>query len=195
VHLKPLVAVATILTFQGASAWAEATTSAQSLTPAAAATPAAQEDRARQRWGVSAGGGLERVEGESVRLFGLDFRLGVQLNNLLAFYLQPHLSLGSGSGGTNEAGTTQTAWTCSIAGMAEATFMDRFFAAAGFGYGIPNANSGAMLQARLGGYPLMARGANGIRRKGLMIGVDLRTIFVEGATAILVLGAVGYEAF
>ena len=28
-----------------------------------------------------------------------------------------------------------------------------------------------------------------------MVGVDLRTVFVTGATGILVLGSVGYEAF
>ena len=83
----------------------------------------------------------------------------------------------------------------SLAGMAEVTLIDRFFAGAGFGFGVLNNPSGPMFQARLGGYPLMGRGENGIRRKGLMVGVDLRTIFVDGATGVLVLGSVGYEAF
>ncbi|HEY3355034.1 MAG TPA: hypothetical protein VGQ83_17405 [Polyangia bacterium] len=51
-----------------------------------------------------------------------------------------------------------------------------------------------MFQARAGGY-LMGKGENGVRRKGLMIGVDLRTIFVQGATGVLVTGSIGYEAF
>jgi hypothetical protein len=41
----------------------------------------------------------------------------------------------------------------------------------------------------------MGRGDNGIRRKGLMLGVDFRSVFVSGATGILFMGCIGYEAF
>ena len=73
--------------------------------------------------------------------------------------------------------------------------MDRFFVGAGFGYGVLNNPSGAMFQVRAGGYPLMGKADNGIRRRGLLLGVDLRTIFIDGATGILVMGALGYEVF
>jgi hypothetical protein len=122
-------------------------------------------------------------------MFGVDGRLGVQWSNWLAVYAQPHLTFGSLGGPSGATGTF------SVAGMAEVTLMDRVFAGAGFGYGVFNNPSGAMFQARAGGYPLMGRGANGIRRKGLMVGVDLRTVFLTGATGVLVLGSVGYEAF
>jgi len=41
----------------------------------------------------------------------------------------------------------------------------------------------------------MSRGEGSIRRKGLMVGVDLRTIFATGITGLLVLGTVGYEVY
>jgi hypothetical protein len=41
----------------------------------------------------------------------------------------------------------------------------------------------------------MGRSADGIRRKGLMVGVDVRSVFVDGATGVLIMGCIGYEAF
>lgn len=168
--------------------------SAQPAAPAAPAVPA-QTDGPRFRWGISAAGGLEKVSVVSGPMFGLDSRLGLQLNDLLGFYAQAHLSFGSLSTAAGGIGITGFTGTFSVAGMAEATLIDRFFAGAGVGWGLLNNPNGFMFQARLGGYPLMSRAAGGARRRGLMVGADLRTIFVDGATGILVLGSVGYEAF
>jgi hypothetical protein len=79
--------------------------------------------------------------------------------------------------------------------LGEATFADRFFGAAGFGYGVLNNPSGFTLHLRAGGYPLMSKVENGMRRKGLMLGVDFRTVFVDGATGLLITGGIGYESF
>lgn len=208
---KALIAVSTILLY-GTSAWAQGADAPPAAAPPAAAPPAAaapptaappaaapaaaSEDGARFRWGISLAGGLEKVSILSGPMFGVDSRLGFQLNHLLGFYLQTHLSLGSlslsdgSSVGLFGAGLTGT---FTVAGMAEVTLMDRFFAAAGVGVGVLNNPSGFMFQARVGGYPLM--GKYGARRKGLMVGLDFRSIFIDGATGILVLGAIGYEAF
>jgi hypothetical protein len=139
---------------------------------------------------------MEKVDVASGGMFGMDGRIGLQWNDLLGFYLQPHLSFGSlsvdtGGGGTFSGGTG----TFSVAAMGEATFIDRFFAGAGFGYGVLNNPSGPMVQARAGAYFLNNRAADGIRRTGFMAGVDLRTIFIEGATGVLVLASVGYEKY
>jgi hypothetical protein len=144
---------------------------------------------------VFRGGGIEKVSVVSGGMFGLDGRLGVQWSDLLGFYVQPHLSFGSLSGEAGGVGVTGGTGTFSVAAMAEATLVDRFFFGAGFGYGILNNPSGPMLQARAGGYLLTSRAEDGIRRKGLMAGVDLRTIFIEGATGVLVIASIGYEKY
>lgn len=185
---QSLVATVLVLSLFGATA------SAQPPPTAASAVPGAL-DGPRFRWGISAAGGLEKVSVVSGPMFGIDSRLGLQLNDLLGFYAQAHLSFGSLSTEAGGIGITGFTGTFTAAAIAEATLFDRLFAGAGVGYGLLNNPSGFMFQARLGGYPLMGRAANGVRRRGLMLGVDLRTIFVTGATGILVLGSIGYEAY
>ena len=41
----------------------------------------------------------------------------------------------------------------------------------------------------------MGDGKDGIRRKGLMLGGDVRMYFLSGITVMQVMGGVGYEAF
>ncbi len=181
-----------------ASAAAAEETQASSAAPAAAA-PAAPADGGRFRFGINPTVGLERVSasGASVSgvMYGGDLRLGWQINNLLAVYAQPHLSfgsLGTSVGGVPISGGTGT---FVVSALAEGTFIDRLFVGAGGGYGVLNNPSGFTFEARAGGYPLMGKGKDGIRRKGLMIGGDFRSIFVSGATGILLMACVGYEAF
>jgi hypothetical protein len=128
-------------------------------------------------------------------MYGADLRLGWQVNNLLAIYAQPHLSFGSL--GTSVAGTPVSGGTGTFTGtvLGEVTLVDRVFAGAGVGYGLLNNPSGPAIEVRAGGYPLMGRGEDGIRRKGLMVGADFRSVFLSGATGIMVMGCIGYEAF
>jgi hypothetical protein len=178
--------------------------------PAAEATavpPAAEEaapvsaDAGRFRFGIDGTVGLESVsvdgaqESLSGLMYGIDLRLGWQFSKLLAVYAQPHLSfgsLGTGVGGVDISGGTGTI-VATV--MGEVTFIDRIFAGAGFGYGVFNNPSGPALELRAGGYPLMGVADNGIRRKGLMLSIDFRTVFLDGATGIMFMGCVGYEAF
>ncbi len=149
----------------------------------------------RFRFGINGAGGLEHVQSVSGPMFGLDLRLGWQLNDLFAIYAQPHFSfgsLGTSVGGVGISGATGT-FVGTVLG--EVTLADRFFGGLGIGYGILNNPSGFAFEARVGAYPLMSRSADGTRRKGLMVGVDLKTVFISGATGLLVLGCVGYEAF
>jgi hypothetical protein len=149
------------------------------------------EDHIRFRGGVSVAAGFEKILIDSGPMVGVDGRFGVQLFDLVAVYVQPHLSLGSLSAN----GVSGLTGTFAVAGMAELTLVDRFFVGAGGGYGIFNSPSGPMFQARIGAYPLMDRGLDSVRRHGLMLGVDLRTVFIQGATGVMVMGAIGYEAF
>lgn len=79
--------------------------------------------------------------------------------------------------------------------MGEVTLADRFFGGLGVGYGVLNNPSGFAIQARVGGYPLMGHDDDGAGRTGLMIGADLKTVFVDGATGVLITGCIGYESF
>jgi hypothetical protein len=58
-----------------------------------------------------------------------------------------------------------------------------------------NNPSGFTLHLRAGGYPLMSKAENGSRRTGLMLGIDFRTVFINGATGLLFTGGLGYESF
>lgn len=170
---------------------------AEGTAATAEAAPAAPDssDGGRFRFGINGAVGMESAAGASGAMFGMDLRLGYQLNNLLAIYLQPHLSFGSLSmsgGGVTASGVTGT-FIATV--MGEATFLDRFFGGAGVGYGLFNNPSGFAIDLRAGGYPLMGHGDEGPRRKGLMLGVDFRTVFLDGATGIHFTGNIGYEAF
>lgn len=163
--------------------------------------PAADEhaDHGRFRFGINPTLGLETVSasGTSISgtMYGLDLRMGWQVNNLFAVYAHPHLSFGEL--GTTGGGVPISGFTGTFIGtvMAEATLIDRLFVGAGAGYGVLNNPSGVAIEGRLGGYPLMGRGPDGVRRKGLMIGGDVRAVFVDGATGTLLMGCIGYEAF
>jgi hypothetical protein len=151
------------------------------------APPSATQSGARFRGGISGAGGFETVAGVAGPMFGLDGRLGVQLNDLIAIYAQPHLSFGTLAG--------LMTGTFSATALVDLTLADRFFVAAGAGYGVLNNPSGLVIHARAGGYPIMGRGEDGARRKGLMLGVDFRTYLTGIGTGIQVLGTIGYEAF
>lgn len=162
--------------------------------PAAPAEDGAK-DGVRFRFGVAVGGGAFFADKFTAGLGGLDIRLGVQINNYLGVYAQPHLSFGAAtvnniSGGTGVAGGSA---------LVDLTLFNRMFVGAGGGGGVINNPAGPMLHFRLGGYPIMGLGENGYRRKGLMVGADVRIYFVtNGAASLTVIQPmfmVGYEAF
>ncbi len=83
----------------------------------------------------------------------------------------------------------------SATAVADVTLMDHFFVGAGGGYGVLNNPNGPVVHFRLGGYPLMGKSDTGPRRKGLMLGADMRLFFVPNNTGMQLMGAIGYEAF
>ena len=71
-----------------------------------------------------------------------------------------------------------------------------FFVGAGLGYTVYNNPAGVTPILRVGGYPLMSRSEQKARRKGLMLGVDLRFTSLEGLkTIVMPTFNLGYEAF
>jgi len=174
-------------------------------TPAPAATAAAGSDTSgavadgpRFRFGVAGGVGFFTASSEvgtakvSCTYYGADLRLGAQINNLFGVYAQPTLGYYSanGSGGLAAGGLL------GFAVVADATIIDRFFVGAGLGYTVYNSPAGVTPILRIGGYPLMGRSEQKARRKGLMLGVDLRFTSLEGLnTIVMPTFNLGYEAF
>ena len=151
------------------------------------------QDGPRFRFGFAGGGGGEFVDGLSAFLVGVDFRLGMQINDMIGVYVQPHMSFGSfGRGASRLAGTTGV---FSVAAMVDLTLAERFFAGAGFGYGVINNPSGPMLALRGGFYPVVSRSEVAPRRKALSLSFEFRTTFIGLGPVVQVMGMIGYEAF
>jgi hypothetical protein len=83
-----------------------------------------------------------------------------------------------------------------MAVAADVTLIDRLFVGAGIGYTVYNNPAGVSPLLRIGGYPLMSRSEQKARRKGLMVGMDLRFTSLEGLkTIVMPTFNLGYEAF
>lgn len=181
---------------------AEATAPA---TPAPATAAAAGADASkpvvdgmRFRFGVAGGIGFFSAQAESggpkvsCTYYGADLRLGAQINDLIGVYAQPTLGYYS----ADVSGTLAAGGLLGMAVVADATIIDRFFVGAGIGYTVYNSPAGVTPILRVGGYPLMSRSDQKARRKGLMLGVDLRFTSLEGIkTIVMPTFNLGYEAF
>jgi len=75
------------------------------------------------------------------------------------------------------------------------TFLDQIFVGAGGGGIILQSVPAGELHIRAGGYPVFTHGLDGLRRKGLMLGLDMRIFFAGGATVMNPMLSVGYEAY
>lgn len=182
-----------------APAEAPAPTTAAAATPAAAAgdTNKLVLDGPRFRFGVSGGAGFFTAapEGSSTSIsctyFGADLRLGAQINDLIGVYAQPTLGYY-----TADVGVLAAGGLVGMAVVADVTIIDRFFVGAGIGYTVYNSPAGITPILRIGGYPLMSHSDQKARRKGLMLGADLRFTSLEGLkTIVMPTFNVGYEAF
>lgn len=147
------------------------------------------------RGGIAAIGGGEFISNFSIGMAGIDARLGVQINRIFGIYVQPSLAFGGGtiagvSGATGTAGATV---------LADFTFANRFFVAAGGGAGILNNPFGPEIHFRVGGYPVMGWGEGHVVRKGLMLGLDAHFFFVtsagQGLSVMQVMAGIGYEVY
>jgi len=182
---------------------APADATAPAAAPAATAAPAdkasqAPVDGMRFRVGVSGGIGFFTAAAEagggevSCTYYGADLRLGAQINDIVGVYAQPTLGYYS----ADVAGSLAAGGLLGVALVADATIIDHFFVGAGIGYTVYNNPAGVTPILRIGGYPLMGRSDLKARRKGLMLGADLRFTSLEGLkTIVMPTFNVGYEAF
>lgn len=155
------------------------------------------DDGVRFRGGISGGGGAMIFAAEGAGLAGtlgvggVDGRLGVQINDLIGIYAQPQLGIYGGGVGVGGL----------VGGVAvvDFTFIDQIFVGVGAGGGLLNSPGAAEIIVRAGGYPVFGFGEDNVRRKGLMVGLDLRT-FIAPTAGVTIIGIsptvnIGYEAF
>lgn len=158
------------------------------------AAPAAESrgGGGRFRFGIAGGAGPLSADNLDMTYYGMDLRLGWQINDELGVYVQPQLGYYKldgadalfGSGGLLGASI-----------VADYTLFDMLFVGAGVGEAVLNNPSGMELHFRAGGYPLMGRNEKSGRRKGLMLGIDFRLHFVEDYTFVAPTFNIGYESF
>jgi len=174
----------------------EPTTAAPTSVVAPAPAPApAPEHGTRLRNGFSLSAGQEWGSGPSSglsgQLFGGDWRIGAQINDDYAAYLQTHLSFGNAHIGAASGATGNFA----IALMAERTLPMRTFVAGGGGYGVLNNPSGPLAQLRAGWYPFEQVSSGKVRR--LNVAADARWYFAGDniGTVTQIAFTIGYDRF
>lgn len=146
----------------------------------------------RNGFSLSAGqefGGDRDVSGT---MFGVDWRIGWRLNEALSVHLDSHLSFGSAKEGNGASGGTGT---MAAALVGEYMLPMRVFVGGGPGYGVLNNPNGAVLQGRVGYYPMKSSGSGKARR--LNIALDYRAIFANQGYGMVnhVAISLGYDRF
>jgi hypothetical protein len=180
--------------------------------PAAPPAEAAAEAKSpevfpRYRWGISAvGGPLLGVASGGIG--GVDARFGSQINNLFGVYAQPVALLGGGVN-ANVSGASATGVVLGGVGvLADVTFLDMFFIAAG-----PELMGGVTGSGSSGTAGTSASGSSGAffsiatragvnfgstkpeKRQGFSLNLDFRTVFTPGDPLLIPALALGYDSF
>jgi hypothetical protein len=129
----------------------------------------------------------------SGQLYGVDWRIGMQLSEALGVYLHSHLSLGTIT--INQADNITGNFATAVVG--EYTLPMRLFVGGGAGYGVLNNPSGPLVEARVGFYPFEAPKQGKARR--LNVALDTRLYFVsegpENMTMKHISISLGYDRF
>jgi hypothetical protein len=167
---------------------------AQDVTaPAPTPTPAPTTGMTlRNGFSLSVGEEFATIQMQSLsgQLYGLDWRIGAQVNPQLAVYLDTHLSFGTAAIGTASGVTSNFA----TAVIGEYTLPMRVFVGGGGGYGVLNNPNGPLAQARAGWYPFEAKGEGKSRR--LNVALDSRFYFVDQIGTVTQLSlTLGYDRF
>lgn len=170
---------------------------AMAVAPAPEPVPPATGTRLRNGFSLSVGQefGTSSLDNEfSGQLYGLDWRIGAQINEALGVYLHSHLSLGSitqNGGASGYTGNFATAIT------GEYKLPMGLFFGGGAGYGVLNNPSGPLVNFRVGFYPFKPTGDGKARR--LNVALDSRLYFVsvpaESVTMKHIALSIGYDRF
>ena len=154
-------------------------------------------DGVRFRGGISAGGGGFYFLRQGYGGGTIDGRVGVQFNDIVALYVQPQLSIFTRSQST-VLGDAQdfSASTLGATMLLDFTFWDDFFLGAGGGVGaLNNFDLAPIIHFRTGLYPWMEHGEDNVRRKGFLLGFDLRLVPYASEINVMPTVNIGYEAY
>ena len=149
----------------------------------------------RNGFSLSVGEEFATIQNMSLsgQLYGVDWRIGAQINPKLAAYVDTHLSFGTAAIGTASGVTGNFA----TAVIGEYTLPMRIFAGGGAGYGVLNNPHGPLVQVRAGWYPFEAKGMDKMRR--LNVALDSRFYFVSDAASSVTVTqlslTLGYDRF
>ncbi len=146
----------------------------EGLTEDTSAPLASSTGGLRNGFSLSAGqqfGGDRDISGT---MFGVDWRIGWQINEPMGVYVHSHMSFGSV---TEAGGLSGPTGTLATAIMGEYTLPVRAFLAAGVGYGVLNNPNGPVVAARAGYYPLKTNSITKARR--LNVAIDYRSYSVS----------------
>ena len=124
-------------------------------------------DWTRFRGGIDLTGGGILLSGYTVGVVGIEGQLGVQVNNLLGFYVQPHLVFGGGQ--YTAAGFSSSGFdgVFGVTGLVDFTFDNRIAIAGGGGVsytGVNNFYASPTIEGRFAFYPVENHGRGGRRR-------------------------------
>jgi hypothetical protein len=160
--------------------------------PAPAPAPAPGTSGLRNGFSLTAGQEFGGDRDISATLFGFDWRIGWRINEPISVYLHSHLSFGSGKEGNGASGLTGNFATALVG---EYMLPMRLFIGAGGGFGVLNNPSGALLEARVGYYPLKTNAVGKARR--LNVSLDHRVYFANQGygTVNHVSISLGYDRF
>lgn len=194
--LRNLCFVSLCLVSLSSIAFAEEQPAQGAVDPATPATEPASGATLRNGFSLSLGQefGTSNLGNEfSGQLYGVDWRIGVQLKKELGVYVNSHLSFGSIS--TNATKGYTGNFAAAITG--EYTLPMRLFVGAGAGYGVLNNPSGPLVGLRVGYYPFEKTSTGKARR--LNVALDTRLYFVSaGAESITmkhIAISIGYDRF
>lgn len=150
----------------------------------------------RNGFSLSAGhefGETDAGQSFSGQLFGLDWRIGAQINKAIGVYLHSHLSFGTVGPDTGSGGGVTGNFATALVG--EYTLPMRVFVGGGVGYGVLNNPSGPLVELRAGYYPFEKTSAGKARR--LNVAVDARWYMVGApyGTVTHIALSLGYDRF
>lgn len=157
----------------------------------ATASGPASVSPARFRGGFSGSvGGL--LHGDfALGVGGMEGRLGAQITDPFAVYVQPFFGVYWGT----INGVDGDSLMGGASALVDYTFGDRAFVAGGVGVARFDEPIGATLHLRGGVYPAVGFGDDGIGRRGLMVGGELRLFIVSETVVASPTVTVGFEAF
>ena len=154
--------------------------------------PPATGPTLRNGFSLSVGEEFATIQNMSLsgQLYGVDWRIGAQINKALAVYLDTHMSFGTAAIGTASGVTGNFA----TAVVGEYMLPMRAFVGGGGGYGVLNNPNGPLMQIRAGWYPFEAKGEGKSRR--LNVALDSRFYFVSDIGTVTQMSlTLGYDRF